>query len=120
MNCAERIESLFDLLSRNRCRVLNFPFSLPPPHNEQSKEHQGAEQAVVPEPASAGPRSAPAAPFLWGPVAAATLAREELQGGGHVPSETLGENHMPACHGLEETKLLSFLVCVNLKDEKSL
>lgn len=116
---------MFDLLSRNRCGVLNFPFSLPPPHDEQLKDHQGAEQRAVPVPASAGPHSAPAAPFLWGPVAAATLAREELQGGGHISSETLGENHMPAwlltaCHGLEETQLPSFLVCVNLKDEKSL
>lgn len=36
MNCVEMIESLFDLLSRNRCGVFfNLPFSLPPPCDEQ-------------------------------------------------------------------------------------
>lgn len=88
----------------------NLPFSLPPPCDEQKSSRMTSE---VPVPTSAGPWSAPAAPFLWGPVAAETPAPEELQEGGHIISEILGENHMPAllltaCHRLQETKLLSF------------
>lgn len=116
------IESLFDLLSRNRSWVFFLispsAFLLPATSSRMTSEARGGAGG-----ASAGRWSSSS--VSMGTGGSQNTARGELQGGRHVIPEILGENHTPAllltayC-GLKETKLPFFLVYVNWKDEKSL